>query len=138
MNYLINALHIFGIVLLRFRLLPRLWALWLVLANTACLFFIEHAEAQVVLAATLTSVILQAILYGNMGFTRLLGVVHLLWLPMFAWIATRIEIIQAEPDLARWLVVLAITNGVSLVIDAVDVTRYTLGERTPHYVWKAP
>lgn len=135
MEFAKNVLKIFGIVLLRFRPLPRAWNYWLVSVNLACLFFIGHLEAQVLLGTTLVAVVVQATIYGKTGFSRLLGIGHIFWVPMFAWMATRIEHIAAHPDLQMWLVVLAITNAVSAVIDITDVTRFVRGERAPHYSW---
>jgi hypothetical protein len=134
-KFLKNILEIFGVVYLRFRIVPRLWCVWLVAVNAASLLFIGHIEAQVVLAATGIAVIIQALIYDKTGFTRILGSAHILWVPMFAWMATRLETIQADPMLASWLTVLLATNAVSLIIDAVDAARYFRGERTPHYSW---
>ncbi len=135
MDFVTNVLKIFGIVFLRFRPIPRIWNVWLVGVNLLCLYFIGHVEAQVVLGTTLVAVTAQAIIYGRIGFTRVLGVAHLLWLPMFAWMATRAADIATHPDLQTWIIVLAITNAVSFVIDITDVTRFAMGERAPHYRW---
>jgi hypothetical protein len=134
-RFLISILEIFGVVFLRFRLIPRLWCVWLVAVNLACLFFIAHIEAQVVLAVTLAAVLAQTVLYGRIGFTRVLGTTHVLWLPMFAWMATRIDTICTDPALARWLLLLLATNMVSLMVDTVDAIRFARGEREPHYRW---
>ncbi len=134
-KFLKNVLEVFGIVYLRFRLVPRVWCIWLVAVNAACLLFITHIEAQVVLAVTGLAVAIQALIYGRIGFTRILGIVHVLWIPMFAWMATRTDTIQIDPLLASWLLVLLATNLVSLIVDASDVTRYLRGERSPHYRW---
>ncbi|PSL17791.1 hypothetical protein [Shimia abyssi] len=135
MDFVTNVLKIFGIVFLRFRPVPRIWNVWLVGVNLMCLYFIGHLEAQVVLGTTLLSVVVQAMIYGQFGFTRVLGIGHLLWIPMFAWLATRWDSIAAHPDLFVWIAVLAVTNTVSFVIDIADVTRFVNGERTPHYSW---
>ncbi len=135
LSFLKNVLMLFGIVYLRFRMVPRIWCIWLVAVNAACLFFIGHVEAQVVLAVTGVAVAIQGIIYGRIGFTRVLGSVHVMWIPMFAWMATRLDAILAEPAFATWLVVLFVTNLVSLIVDAVDVTKYLRGERAPHYSW---
>ncbi|MBO6510269.1 MAG: hypothetical protein JJ979_17625 [Roseibium sp.] len=137
-KFLKNVLEIFGVVYLRFRPLPRLWCVWLVGVNAACLFFIGHIEAQVVLGLTALAVALQAVIYDRTGFTRILGSVHILWIPMFAWMATRLEAIQSDPSLAIWLTILLATNLTSLVIDAIDAVRYLRGERRPHYSWASP
>lgn len=89
MDFVTNVLKIFGIVFLRFRTVPRLWSIWLVGVNLMCLYFIGHIEAQVVLVTTLVAVALQAVIYGRIGFTRILGIGHTLWIPMFAWMASR-------------------------------------------------
>ena len=133
-NYLKNLLEIFGIVFLRFRPLPRLWNVWLVGVNLTCLLFIQHLEAQVVLGVTSLAVVIMTVLYGRAGFTRLLGVAHLLWIPMFAWIATRMPEIS-DPMLRNWLLLLFVTNAVSFIVDAADVSRFLRGERAPHYSW---
>lgn len=135
MNFIVSVLKVFGIVFLRFRAVPRVWCLWLVGVNLACLYFIGHIEAQVVLATTLVAVVMQAMIYQNTGFTRLLGIGHILWVPMFAWLTTRMDTIAAHPDLQLWLVLLAVTNAVSFLVDSSDVLRFARGERAPHYSW---
>ena len=131
-----HMLEIFGVVYLRFRPVPRLWCVWLVGVNAACLLFIGHIEAQVVLAATVLAVVAQTLIYRRIGFTRILGTTHVLWLPMFAWMATRVDTIARDPGLADWLVLLLATNAVSMVVDTIDAVRFLRGERTPHYYWK--
>ena len=134
-GFLIRMLELFGVVFLRFRPVPRLWGFWLVGVNVTCLYFITHIEAQVVLAVTAVAVVAQTLIYQRTGFTRILGSTHVLWVPMFAWMATRIDTIMGEPDLAAWLLVLFATNMVSLVVDTIDAVRFLRGERTPHYRW---
>ncbi len=135
LKFIKNVLELFGIVYLRFHMLPRVWCVWLVGVNATCLFFIGHLEAQVVLAVTGIAVVVQALVYGKTGFTRILGTAHLLWIPMFAWMATRLDTIQADPALANWLAVLFATNLISFVVDMTDAVRFMRGERAPHYTW---
>ena len=66
---------------------------------------------------------------------RLLGVAHLMWIPMFVWMATRMPEISVYPELQAWLAVLFVTNAVSFLVDTYDVLRFARGERTPHYSW---
>ena len=135
MEILKSVLKIAGIVFLRFRPVPRVWSVWLVGVNAACLFFLQHPEARIVLATTTVALIVQALIYRRIGFVRLLGIAHLLWIPMFAWMATRLPAIAEHPDLQTWLIVLFVTNAVSFLIDTVDVTRFLRGETSPHYSW---
>jgi len=128
--------ELFGIVLVRFRPLQRVWGAWLVAVNSACLFFIEHVEAQVALGAVGVAVIAQALIYQRRHFIRILGVTHILWIPMLTWMALRLGTLQTgEIAFRGWLILLIATNAVSLVIDAWDATRFALGERRPYYVW---
>lgn len=50
-------------------------------------------------------------------------------------VATRLDQILNEPELAKWLIVLLATNLASLAIDAIDAIRFLRGEHTPHYRW---
>jgi hypothetical protein len=133
--FLIRMLELFGVTFLRFRPVPRLWCVWLVGVNVACLWFITQIEAQVVLAVTAIAVAGQTLIYQRIGFTRILGTTHILWLPMFAWMATRIDTIMGDPGLANWLVLLFATNMVSIVVDTIDAVRFLRGERAPYYRW---
>ena len=131
-----SAVELFGIVFLRFRPLPRIWCVWLVGVNLGCLFFITHTEAKVVLGVTTLAVVAQTLVYNRYGFTRVLGTAHILWLPMFAWMGYRLDIIAADPAMRAWLSVLLATNAVSLIIDTSDVVRFINGQRAPHYAWR--
>ena len=134
-RFLMHLLELAGIVFFRFRPVPRLWCVWLVGVNAACLLFITHIEAQVVLVVTAVAVASQTLIYQRIGFTRILGTTHILWVPMFTWMATRLGTIASEQGLANWLLVLFATNVVSMVVDTVDAVRFLRGERAPHYHW---
>jgi hypothetical protein len=131
-----SIVEIFGIVLLRFRPVPRIWGAWLVAVNAACLLFIQHVEAQVAMAAVGVAVLAQALIYQRKRFIRLLGVTHVPWVPMLIWMTLRLDTLpRVGTAFHAWLVLLIATNAVSLAIDAWNTMRYILGERRPHYVW---
>lgn len=131
-----SVFELFGIVLVRFRPVQRIWGTWLVAVNAACLLFIQHIEAQVTLGAVGVAVLAQALIYQRKRFIRLLGVTHILWVPMLTWIALRLDTLPEEETAFHvWLITLIATNAVSLAIDALDATRFILGERRPYYVW---
>jgi hypothetical protein len=128
--------ELFGIVLVRFRPMQRIWGAWLVAINAASLLFIQHVEAQVTLGAVGVAVLAQALIYQRKHFIRLLGVTHVLWVPMLTWMALRLDALpKEEAAFHAWLIMLVATNAVSLAIDAWDATRFILGERRPYYVW---
>lgn len=131
-----SVFELFGIVLVRFRPMQRIWGAWLVAVNAACLLFIQHIEAQVTLGAVGVAVLAQALIYQHKRFIRLLGVTHVLWVPMLTWMALRLDTLPKEETAFHvWLITLIATNAVSLAIDAWDATRFILGERRPYYVW---
>jgi hypothetical protein len=131
-----SVFELLGIVLVRFRPVQRIWGAWLIAVNAASLLFIGHIEAQVTLAVVGVALLAQALIYQRTGFIRLLGVTHVLWLPMLTWIALRLNTFpEGETAFQVWLLILIATNAVSLAIDAWDATRFVRGERQPHYAW---
>jgi hypothetical protein len=131
-----SVFELFGIVLVRFRPVQRIWGAWLVAVNAASLLFIQHVEAQVALGAVGVAALAQALIYQRKRFIRLLGVTHVLWVPMLTWMALRIDALPKEEMAFRaWIVMLIATNAVSLAIDGWDATRFALGERRPYYEW---
>jgi hypothetical protein len=115
--------------------MPKPWVAWLALLMivnmVVPIFFIETLEAQVVLATLLASAVLMMFIFAQKGFVRLLGLGHVLWIPLLLWLSGRIDFTDASTGLDRWLVAITVLNGLSLVIDVVDVIRYAKGERAP-------
>lgn len=135
-GFMRSVFELLGIVLVRFRPVQRMWGAWLIAVNGACLLFITHIEAQVALAAVGLALLAQALIYQRKRFIRLLGVTHMIWVPMLAWMAQRLVTIpEEEVAFQAWLLTLIATNAISLAIDAWDAARFVLGERQPHYVW---
>jgi hypothetical protein len=131
-----SVFELLGIVLVRFRPVQRIWGTWLIAVNGACLLFITHIEAQIALAAVGMAVLAQGLIYQRKRFIRLLGVTHIIWVPMLAWMALRLDTLpDGETAFHVWLVTLITTNAVSLAIDTWDTTRFVHGENQPHYVW---
>lgn len=131
-----SVFELFGIVLVRFRPVQRVWGAWLIAVNAACLLFITHSEAQVTLLAVGVAALAQALIYQRKRFIRLLGVTHVLWVPMLAWMALRLDTLpEGDTAFRVWLITLIATNTVSLAIDAWDAARFVRGERQPSYVW---
>lgn len=108
----------------------RLWLLLLVGINLVVpLFFLDRLEAQVVVGALVVSMALMTVLTALTGFTRLLGLGHIVWLPLLCFLWMRLNQIPAEDFFGLWVRALLGINAASLVIDAVDVIRYVAGDR---------
>ncbi len=114
--------------------MPLPWQLWLMLLVVANLvvplFFLNRLEAQVVVAAFLASMALMTVLTAVSGFTRLLGLGHIPWIPLLYFLWARLDQIPADDFFGMWIRGLMVLNAVSLLIDMVDVGRYISGERT--------
>ncbi len=113
--------------------MPIPWQLWLMLLVTVNLvvpfFYLRRLEAQVVVVAFLASVTLMTILTGLTGFSRLVGLGHIFWIPLLFFLWTRLDQIPAGDVFGIWIRTLMVLNALSLVIDAVDVFRYIAGDR---------
>ncbi len=116
--------------MMRMSIPVRAWLLSLVAVNLVIpLFFLERLEAQVIVGTLLISLVLMTGLTALAGFTRILGLGHILWIPMLFWLWTHLDQIPADDVFGVWIRALMILNAISLVIDAIDVTRYLAGER---------
>jgi len=116
--------------------MPMPWPIWLgllVAVNVAGpIYFFEALEAKVVLAAFLASVALMTAIFATKGFVRLLGIGHIFWVPMVPWLWTRLDQVGPGDPLGYWIIAVMIMNGISLIIDAIDVVRYVAGDRKPY------
>ncbi len=113
--------------------MPPLWRGWLLLlvgANlVAPLFFLGHVEAQATIAALLISMMLMTALTARFGFSRILGLGHVAWLPLLAFLVSRAAEVPAMGAFGLWLRTVIVLDAVSLMIDGVDVVRFLRGDR---------
>ncbi len=113
--------------------MPPHWRLWLgmlVGANlVAPLFFLDHVEARVTIAALLISMTLMTALTARFGFSRILGLGHVAWLPLLAFLIGRVTEVPATTAFGLWLRTVIVLDAISLVLDAVDVVRFLRGDR---------
>ena len=108
----------------------KIWLLLLVAANAvAPLFFLQRIEAQAVLAAMVIGATLMSLLTARFGFTRILGLGHILWIPLLGWLAFRLGQIPADDAFGMWIRAVMLLNTVSLVIDTADVVRFAAGDQ---------
>ena len=113
--------------------MPKPWVAWVMLLMTVNMvvpiFFIETLEAQVVLATMMASAAIMMFLFAQKGFGRLLGLGHVLWIPLILWLSARVDFASASTGVEQWLLAVIALNGLSIIIDTVDVIRYAKGER---------
>jgi len=90
--------------------------------------FHDTLEANVVLVTLGASGVIMELLTWRFGFTRLLGLGHVLWLGLVPWLATRVSLHESGP-VVYWLVAVIALNSLSLVFDVRDVVLYLRGDR---------
>ena len=108
----------------------KLWMGLMVIFNMVIpLFFLDRLEAQVVLAAIMASMAVMTLITGTTGFSRLMGLGQIFWVPLLFFLWTQLDQIPPDDGFGVWVRALMVINAASLVIDAVDVFRYLAGER---------
>ena len=110
------------------------WPLWLgllALVNIGGgLFFIRTMEGQLALVSMMAAFMIMWGIYVKRGFVRLLGLGHIIaWTPQITWYAQMIG--DTAGWFQYWLISVITLNALSLVIDFVDVIRYSMGDRKP-------
>ena len=111
------------------------WLYWMsfaIIVTPLVLVFSKatRLDAAIVLLTNIAMLIGMGWLYEQMGYVRLMGIVHvILWTPLFIYLFRRAK--NGEmPLLCRLTIwMFAATLAVSLVFDYTDFVRYLLGER---------
>jgi hypothetical protein len=114
--------------------LRKPWRMWIALlgvVNMTAVFFLDTLEGKLVLAALFAGAVFQLSIFAAKGYVRLLGIGHILWLPLVFWLGSRIGDIGTDSAFGKWVVAVIVVDGISVIIDAVDVGRYLAGDRTP-------
>lgn len=98
------------------------WVLALMIVNVASAGFWNQALAKVIFAAFMLSSMLMMGLYSRFGFEKILGLGHILWLPLLVYVLMKIP--ATSGAFKGYLVAWSILTIISLVFDAVDVWKY--------------
>ena len=116
--------------------MPMVWWPWMAglpLINLSSIFFLPRTEAWVVLGTGLLAATIMTVLHAKLGYVRLVGIGHFVWIPMLIWLAFRLEHYQEGRLFYGWLLTLIVMDTVSLVMDIVDFLRYLQGDRSPRF-----
>jgi len=110
------------------------WNLWVGLLGLVNigggLVFIRTEEGQLALVCMMAAFFIMWGIYMKKGFVRLLGMGHLIaWTPQVVWY-TRV-VGDTAGWFQYWLISAIAVNGLCLMIDLVDVVRYSLGDKQP-------
>jgi len=114
--------------------LPLHWRAWVLLLIGINLvtpfFFLGHVEAQIVFAAGMLGMLLMTALTGRFGFSRIIGLGHIAWVPLLGFLWSQLPEIPATDAFGIWLRAVIVLDATSLVLDAVDAVRFARGDRT--------
>ena len=105
------------------------WVMFLFSVNLIpALVFLETLEARVVLGGLMAGALLHLGVgrlgrHFEKGFVRLLGLGHLLWLPMVIWLGYRVPLAEPGSPFAYALIAILVVDSLSLTIDTIDVIR---------------
>ena len=116
--------------------MPPAWWPWMAglpLVNLSSVFFLPRLEAIVVLITGLAAGTIMTILHARLGYVRLVGIGHFVWIPMLIWLVFRLNYIREGTLFYAWLLILTGMDTVSLMFDIVDLIRYLRGDRTPRF-----
>jgi hypothetical protein len=96
-----------------------IWVAILMAANLTSLLFWDEWLAKLIFATFLISASAMLLMFSMVGYQRVLGLAHILWVPLLYFVLREIPL--AEGNYKIYLLVLAACNGLSLVFDVRDV-----------------
>ncbi len=99
--------------------------------SIAILFGLFRHEARAIVFGTLLGIGMTIVIYGQFGFTRILGVGSILfWTPTLFYMASlQGTSAVAKTWFGRWLWLAILVMGAALALDYYDLARYLMGER---------
>jgi hypothetical protein len=113
--------------------MPVSWKPWLIsllLVNMLAPFlWLNRLEAQVVFGAALLSYSTFVLLTGISGFSRMLGLAHVYWVPLIGFLWMRLDLFPADTTYGIWIRAVIILDAGSLLLDGANVFRYLRGDR---------
>jgi hypothetical protein len=116
--------------------MPAIWWPWMAglpLINLASIFFLPRTEAWVVLGTGLLAATIMTVLHAKLGYVRLVGIGHFVWIPMLIWLVVRLAQIPEGTLFYNWLLAVIAMDTLSVFLDIVDFIRYLRGDRAPRF-----
>ena len=113
------------------------WLYWMsfaIIVTPVVLVFSKatRRDAVIVLLTNIAMLVGMSWVYDQMGFVRLMGIVHvILWTPLFVYLFRRVKTGDIPMLFRVTMIIFMATIGISLVFDYTHTARYVLGERAP-------
>ena len=99
-----------------------IWVSALMVVNIASVAFWSEPLAKVIFVAFMISAMLMMGLYSRFGFEKILGLGHVIWIPLLAYILSQLQ--GVAKGFQIYLVILSVFIAVSLIFDIIDVWKY--------------
>ncbi len=113
---------------MQYRPSVKVWLGVLMLFNLVIpLCLLQHKVAIAVLIALALNMVVMMALTARCGFSRILGLGHVFWIPLSIYLIFHWPDFPIESFSGIWLRMLTLINLASLVIDTLDVVRYSKG-----------
>lgn len=116
-----NPLRFF-VELMRQPVWIPIWVFYLMVINVVSVGFWDEPLAKLIFISFMISAMLMMGLYSKFGFEKILGLGHILWVPLLVYILTQIS--SVEDGFKSYLVALSISIAISLAFDIFDVWNY--------------
>ena len=112
----------FFIELMQQPLWLSVWVMLLAIVNVASIGFWSEPLAKIIFATFMLSAMFMMGLYSRFGFEKILGMGHILWIPLLVYLL--MEIPTAREAFKTYLIILTNFIVISLVFDITDVWNY--------------
>lgn len=110
------------------RKLHIAWQVWILVMGVVNFmipaFYCYRLEAQLSILAMFAGMIIGLALVKTQGFTKLLGLMHIFWIPLVVFFIFRMELFPMTDFYGLWIRMLVVINGTSLIIDTMDVVQF--------------
>ncbi len=103
------------------------WVLVLMIVNLVSVGFWNEPLAKIIFVTFMLSAMLMMGLYSRFGFEKILGMGHILWIPLLVYVL--MEMPTAGDTFKGYLIVLSISILISLMFDIVDVWKYFTSQK---------
>jgi signal transduction histidine kinase len=99
-----------------------IWVFYLMVINIVSVGFWDEPLAKLIFITFMISAMLMMGLYSRFGFEKILGLGHIVWVPLLVYVLMQLPAVDAS--FKSYLVVLSVSIAISLAFDIIDVWKY--------------
>ncbi len=99
-----------------------IWGFYLIGINMASIAFWKQKTAKIIFFTFMVSAILVMSLYSIYGYQKILGLGHILWIPLILYLLSNIK--KFDSAYKIYLQTYIVSISISLIFDITDVYKY--------------